>query len=74
MTQQELNEETAALVRAAIDAGELTGEKVKQVSEGTGISVRTLYRRLRGDSNWKANETARIARFLGRKPSDFIVD
>lgn len=57
-----LNEEIADNVREALHA---SGVTITTLSATTGISERTLTRRLRGNSDWTTSEIARIAARLG---------
>jgi len=59
---QTLNEEIASTVRDTLHE---TGVTIANLAAATGISERTLTRRLRGNSDWTTSELARIAQRLG---------
>lgn len=63
--------EIATKVREALEA---SGVPIRTLAHDTGITERTLHRRLAGEKPWLAKEVARIAARLGRPVSDFMSD
>lgn len=69
MKNTDLNAEIAASVDAAMRTRGVTQE---QLADSTGIALRTLQRRLGGESDWTTGEIAKIARSLKVSVSSLI--
>lgn len=69
VTVQDVTDGTAAQVRATLAAKRVNR---KQLAATTGISYRTLCRRLDGDGEFTLSELFEIAGAIGVRPSDLL--